>query len=192
MRIAEIINDSTAEVKNHFSDIIFLTGCSKTCGYCFNKDLRDPKSGHDATIKEILNKMSKMSDVAVLTGGEPLEQDIEELIICLRLYGKKVVLETSLYDPEIWKLCRKVLYSMKTFDPDYNALSKLHLYDNVIPVVIIGHPWFNSNNFLKMLMTLKTNILVRYYNGNPCDLSVIYPRIKRFQKKFKVFEQVVL
>jgi len=191
MRISAIVNDSPSEVEGHFSDVIYFQGCNKACGYCFNPKLQDPSGGMDVDYNYILNHLSDLSDVVVLTGGEPLDQTgTLTLIHRLKSAGKIVVLETSVIGTE-WDYVDKVLYCIKTFDPpNVSVLFGLHQHTNVIPVVVIGHEWFNKRMFGAIARIMKGDLWFRYYNDSPCDLTYVYRIIKREGKKFKVLKKI--
>lgn len=115
--IAEIINESMTELKGHISDVIYFNGCTKNCCYCFNKELKEYKE-KTMTEQDIIDELSDMSDYVVLTGGEPLARylnSINHLIQSLHIAGKKVFVETSIYDDYIWKISDGILYTAKTF-----------------------------------------------------------------------------
>lgn len=82
---------------------IYLSGCDGICGnMCHNKELWDFTIGdsYKLVIKNILTKIQNFDNIIDniwILGGEPLLQDIEELIdlICqLKISGKKIWLWT--------------------------------------------------------------------------------------------------
>ena len=191
MRITAIVNDSPAEVEGHFSDVIYFQGCSKNCGYCFNPELQDPDEGLEVDYDYIQSHLSELSDVVVLTGGEPLDQKGTLALICaLKVEGKKVVLETSVVGTE-WSYADKVLYSIKTFDPpSVSVLFGLHQYTNVIPVVVLGHEWFKKKTFAAIVRIMEGDLWFRYYNDTHCDLTDVYRIIKREGKKIRELKKI--
>jgi organic radical activating enzyme len=85
---------------------IFLSGCkglNKCKGTCQNRELHDFSKGIDWEIKqlELNNKILdniEMINMLVITGGEPLDQDIEELlefIDFLKIYRLPICIFTS-------------------------------------------------------------------------------------------------
>ena len=190
MRIAKIINESAAEVKNHISDVIFFQGCFRNCGYCFNKELKDVLGGREMRIEQLTPMLSPLSDVVVITGGEPLLQSVRHLkewIMVLKL-KRKVVLETSFYHKDVFDVCDKVLYTVKTFSIDPYVLNLLNTTFNVIVCVVVGHPWFNYEGFKTLLNTYHNTVYYRYYNDEPTDIE----DLKKLAKKhsFEEFNQV--
>ena len=73
-------------------NFIRLAGCSMGCKFCDT----DIKERETLTAGQILTRLSPAySSIAVLTGGEPLEQDCEDLVDALHRVGYKVHLETN-------------------------------------------------------------------------------------------------
>jgi 7-carboxy-7-deazaguanine synthase len=75
-----------------------LTGCKLRCRFCDTKYAWD--GGKDYTVSEILESITKIRkkhpiDWVCLTGGEPLEQQIEGLVRSLKKIGLKVQIETN-------------------------------------------------------------------------------------------------
>jgi len=200
LRIAGFKLESSAEVKDHFSDIVYFQGCSRHCSYCFNPELIPFDAGYDIKISEIISSLSDFSDVVVLTGGEPLEQEMNclfNLISHLRQKTtKKVVLETAvitIYDYLIYKLCHKVLLTLKTFDPPKKKhFEIINGGDTIIPCVVIGHPWFDWHGFKKILRRIKKPLYFRHYNGIPKDFTKIYRLAKSYKVQLRKFDRICL
>jgi len=189
MRIAKIINDSPAEVEGHFADVIYMQGCNRNCCYCFNPELRD------------LNKYCEiqadltgtLSDVVVITGGEPCIQDIYSLIFFIKNdLKKKIVIETAEFCADYWDLADKILYCIKTFDINEEALKEIDNFDNVIPVVVVGHPCFDWNGFVKAINSFDKPIYIRYYNDEVRDARKLWKVLHVYNKKYKVFKKICL
>ena len=194
MKVAEIKTNSTAEVKGHYSDVIYFQGCTQFCRFCFNKSLWDMDGGEEMSIPEIMSKLSHFSDVVVLTGGEPLlQRDLELLITQLRRKSDvSIVLETSLIDQRIYSLVDKVLYSFKTFQKYPQVQDSLDLFDNLDIVVVIGHHWFNVDNFKTLLKAVKKDVYIRYCDDKPRNIKKVIHAMREYNKPCKVFDQLVL
>lgn len=67
---------------------VFFSGCTHNCFNCFNKDYQDFAFGNEFTQRQIDEIISYMSqdEIAGLTilGGEPLQQDYEDMIDFLK------------------------------------------------------------------------------------------------------------
>lgn len=85
---------------------IFLSGClglNKCRKTCHNPDLWNFNSGNDwfewkSKIKDKINDFDDIIDTLIITGGEPLDQDEDELIdfiIFLKQFNKPIILFTS-------------------------------------------------------------------------------------------------
>lgn len=82
-----------------FSSIfIRLSGCSYGCPYCDTKDSWQKGTEHE--IDEILSRVDRVKasygqPQVVITGGEPLEQDISALVSHLKQKGYFIAIETN-------------------------------------------------------------------------------------------------
>lgn len=78
---------------------IRLSGCSINCPWCDTKYSWRKEDGHKMSIHEIkiaaLEARRDGAEFAVITGGEPLEQNITSLCNSLKYEGVKVHIETS-------------------------------------------------------------------------------------------------
>jgi len=86
------------------SDFIRLYTCNLTCSWC---DTKYSWVGQEKAIenkdfvflsrKEIIGKLSNLANIkhVTITGGEPLLQSIEELVIELKRGGRIVIIETN-------------------------------------------------------------------------------------------------
>lgn len=167
--IANIEKESTAEVEGHISDIIYFNGCLRDCCYCFNKELKEYKE-ENMSLDDIIEELSPLSDTAVLTGGEPLHRSsrkVRKLIQELKSIGKKVILETSVFDDDVWGMVDHVLYTAKTFSwkGDMREWSKVYTYysywldiatEKFTLCVVTDHPCFDEFGY-KILKELFQN-----------------------------------
>lgn len=87
MKVFSIFDSIDGEVnfhgQGHPTTFIRLAGCSLNCSYCDTQYARDPDSGTDMSVKEIIRKVMESQPYKVtITGGEPLEQqkELEELV----------------------------------------------------------------------------------------------------------------
>lgn len=79
-----------------------LSGCNLRCykstkgTLCDTPEALDCKSGTEMTTSEIVNKLTHIGNkVICLTGGEPLLQDVTELLTALSNFDYEVVVETN-------------------------------------------------------------------------------------------------
>lgn len=78
---------------------IWLCGCDRHCPGCFNQDIADFNTGGELTLQKMKNFAAiggTNKDIVgfSILGGEPLQQDKEEmlkLLKCLRAYHKKTI-----------------------------------------------------------------------------------------------------
>lgn len=77
-----------------------LAGCSIQCPYCDTKDSWKSDPGASMSIEEILLEMEKYKkkypqSQVVITGGEPLEQDLSEITLALKKKNYFLSIETN-------------------------------------------------------------------------------------------------
>ncbi len=95
-KINEIFNSIQGEsnYSGYPTTFIRFTGCNLRCTYCDTKYAF--YDGKKLSIDKILEKVNSYnSNYVCLTGGEPLEQNLDELITRLKSIGKKVSIETN-------------------------------------------------------------------------------------------------
>ena len=198
MRVNKIVNDSTAEVKGHFSDLIYFQGCIRDCNFCFNPELKSFEGGSFMTVHTILDGLSEFSTVVVFTGGDPLcqdKKDLEILIESIKKAGKKVILETSFFDTKIYMLCDLVLLSIKKKSFDFNMLNRIKLHNNIQIVFVYGGTAFNSEDLKKCLKTDIEEWYIRYCDDKPFppgSYVKIWNLFRRYRKKLRVFDKLQL
>jgi anaerobic ribonucleoside-triphosphate reductase activating protein len=100
---------------------IWFSGCSQRCSGCYNPKLWDKSKGEEFTTDDILG-MAKIEyinlgiDNIVFLGGEPMEQDLDDLISLARelnWHGLKVWMYTSWDIDEIPDDFTQYLYTIK-------------------------------------------------------------------------------
>ena len=123
MRIAGIVRDSIVDGIG-IRDTIFVQGCPHHCKGCHNQHTWDYGGGEEISVEEILDVLSNSSNDITISGGEPLEQ-LNELLILLdliRTTNKRVWLYTG--------------YSF-TFERLYDRYI-LDLLSNYVDVIVDG------------------------------------------------------
>lgn len=118
MKIHEIYTSIDGEV-NHWgqgilSTFIRTSGCNLACEYCDTKQARDPNSGKEMSVGEIINTVKQIGCPKItITGGEPLLQSEELAVLLVRLFDDKdidfkVSIETNgsipiIHTPQKWQ-----------------------------------------------------------------------------------------
>ena len=75
---------------------IRLSGCDVNCHWCDVKESWDISKEQYTEVDEIVNKVLKTSaELVVITGGEPLMNDLSDLTKALKKEDKKIHIETS-------------------------------------------------------------------------------------------------
>lgn len=90
MRVANVLHDSTVDGVG-LRTVVFFQGCSYNCPGCHNPESHSKRKGHRWSPEKLLEEVSKggISGKLTLSGGEPLEQDHEQLIEFIKLYKKR-------------------------------------------------------------------------------------------------------
>ncbi len=78
------------------SVFIRLAGCDMGCNWCDTRSSWDADNCHGQTVNEIVDQLEqwKLKDV-IVSGGEPLKNNLDSLTNLLRQKGYKTYLETS-------------------------------------------------------------------------------------------------
>ena len=95
MRVNEIFHSIQGEGfhSGRPADFIRFQGCHVGCTFCDTKHSWDKAGGTEQSIEQIIDQLK--TSFVILTGGEPLEQNLNELFNALKHAGKEVALETS-------------------------------------------------------------------------------------------------
>lgn len=105
---------------------IYLSGCNRHCLNCHNPELQNFDIGENyySKLDDILGKIHEFSCIIEniwILGGEPLDQDIEELnnlLIILRRTNKKIWLFTGYEFLDVSTLTIKLIDFLKTGEYD--------------------------------------------------------------------------
>ena len=100
---------------------IWFSGCSMKCKNCHNPRLQSKDSGNKYDVRAVLfticEECTKRNiDTVVLLGGEPLEQNIDDMSILvnkLNMYGYKIWLYTGREFGDVPTQIRDKLYTIK-------------------------------------------------------------------------------
>jgi anaerobic ribonucleoside-triphosphate reductase activating protein len=97
MRIAGIVRDSIVDGVG-VRDVIFTQGCPHHCEGCHNPQSWDFYGGYEMSIPDILTELKDSSNNITISGGEPLFQ-ISELLMLVKsihiTYGKSIWIYTG-------------------------------------------------------------------------------------------------
>ncbi len=74
---------------------IRLGGCDVGCVWCDVKESWDAEKHPSKSIKEITETIEGNAEIVVITGGEPLMYNLDELTSSIQSKGKKLHIETS-------------------------------------------------------------------------------------------------
>jgi len=79
------------------SVFIRLAGCPLRCRWCDTAYAKDPASGHDYSVEEIIDNINQWPcKFVVITGGEPMiNRDLPQLAKGLKACGKHITIETA-------------------------------------------------------------------------------------------------
>ena len=100
MRVADVVYNSVVDGEG-LRNVVFFQGCSNGCPGCHNKPLQDPNGGEEHTPEQLLERLKEhFSNKLTLSGGEPLEQNKEELCEFIKLFKKEC--KDRGVTPNIW------------------------------------------------------------------------------------------
>jgi len=183
LNVNEIFWSAQGEgVRKGISSIfIRLSGCSLGCSYCDSEGARfeGEYSGVDEIIFRIKSEMRKYpSSQIVITGGEPLEQDISFLVNRLKDDNLYIAIETNgihFQDLEIdwWAVSPKDINGFKINDSLWRKISEIKLL-------------VNDNLYIKHIRAI-----VKKKEGIPIFLQPQFPEKDRFQKTFGFYEMCI-
>jgi len=106
MRVVEIFDSIQGEgiTVGRPSTFVRLAGCNLRCKWCDTKYAWDQEAGEEMTTDQILAQLVKQPNI-VITGGEPLLQDLLELLRRIKqdCIWKHVTVETNctIWEPEL-------------------------------------------------------------------------------------------
>lgn len=101
MKIAGVYPTSLLDYPDHISTVLFTQGCNFKCPYCHNSQLITFYNNIDNLLelaKKLIERRIGLIEAVVITGGEPLVQDLYELIDLIKWIkekGLKVKLDTN-------------------------------------------------------------------------------------------------
>ena len=125
-----ILDLSTVDFPGKLCSVIFFAGCPFRCPYCQNYRLLE--GGMRVSVDEIVAEVKKnfLIDGVCFTGGEPLAQNLDELVELIRRLkdlGLAVKVDTNGYYPErlskILDLIDYVAMDFKTIPQKYPKLT---------------------------------------------------------------------
>jgi 7-carboxy-7-deazaguanine synthase len=81
------------------ANLIRMAGCDVGCVWCDVKESWEVNERQAMTIHEIIDQLNLQSEMVIISGGEPLMYNLNELTSFLRKKGYKTHLETSATHP---------------------------------------------------------------------------------------------
>ena len=100
MKVYSIFSSIQGEVnymgQGTWVTFIRLAGCNLRCSYCDTKYAQDESKGIDMSVEQILSKIKMIGiENIMITGGEPLHQDLNNLLHSLYFNKYQVTIETN-------------------------------------------------------------------------------------------------
>ena len=101
MKVAKILQDSVVDGEG-LRTVIFFQGCSINCAGCHNPDSHNKRKGRNYNPQTLLDALIEkgFNKKITLSGGEPLEQNNEQLLEFLELF--KAECRKRKVRPNIW------------------------------------------------------------------------------------------
>lgn len=100
MKVAGVLHDSVVDGTGART-VIFFQGCSINCKGCHNPESHNKRKGRNYTPKKLLDEVKKdFNSKITLSGGEPLEQHLDQLLEFIELF--KAECKKRRNRPDIW------------------------------------------------------------------------------------------
>ncbi|MDD4351091.1 MAG: anaerobic ribonucleoside-triphosphate reductase activating protein [Clostridia bacterium] len=109
MKFGGMIKNSFVDYPGEIATVVFTCGCNFDCWYCHNRSLIKQNQKKIEIIEEnevldFLNKIRKMIDAVVISGGEPtLQKELKSFLIKIKKMNFKTKLDTNGSNPNILK-----------------------------------------------------------------------------------------
>ena len=163
------------------SAFLRLSGCSLRCIYCDSKESWD--EGDELGEDEIISRLESIGESRpfrqiVITGGEPLEQDVEGLVDKLRKRGHYICVETNgVHDSNAgfdwWTVSPKDVHNYRINE---------NLWDRISEIKLI----VNKNLNAEIVWDIS-----RRRKDIPVFLQPSFPDPERFISTFGLFEECI-
>lgn len=132
MKVNEIFHSISGEGAHAGIPAVFvrLAGCNLACSYCDTQYAQKPEQGVEMSVDEILRRVREFREDGwvLITGGEPLSQDIQELVGRLRSRGYRIEVETNgSFSPPLWASfvsCWSVDVKCPSSGPSYGSFNR--------------------------------------------------------------------
>lgn len=204
MRINSIFESISGEagffLQGTWCTFIRLQGCNQNCTYCDTVYAQQKEGGEELSVKQIIDNVN--THHVLITGGEPLYQDISELILELKKLGKSIQIETNgtLRPPKNSELAYWVVDIKTPFSKvsSENQLNLFHIW-KYIPTVFKLVTNFSSEEDINFtLNTIQIGInnhfaskfLISPLNADVNQINNVVNRIKQLDPnllKYVVF-----
>lgn len=110
MKVADVLYGSVVDGPG-LRSVVFFSGCSIKCPGCHNEEYQNRRKGRNESPKSLIDRIKtenkSFNKNITLSGGEPLEQDHEQLLEFIKLFKKEC--KKNHVRPNIW------LYSGKKY-----------------------------------------------------------------------------
>lgn len=131
LQVGGFVPYSSVDCPGQLAAVVFVQGCSWSCGYCQNAHLRsfgETAEGRWETVEAQLQRRRGLLDMVIFSGGEPLAQlGLQAAMEQVRALGFKVGLHSAGASPRrlraILPLCDWVGLDIKALEADYPGLT---------------------------------------------------------------------
>lgn len=128
MKVTNILHDSVVDGVGTRT-VIFFQGCSINCKGCHNPESHNKRKGHNWDPKRLLEEMTigGFNSKITLSGGEPLEQHLDQLLEFILLFKRKC--KEIHKRPDIWIYSghHYTLKSLKENEVKYNIFKECNV-----------------------------------------------------------------
>jgi 7-carboxy-7-deazaguanine synthase len=163
LKITEIFSSIQGEGLRQGEPTLFIrfSGCNLKCSFCDTKYAW--KEGHPYSVARVLDEIKKKKQTypaqwICLTGGEPLGQDIAELVRKLKKEGLKIQVETN---GTVYRTLPVDWYSVSPKPNEYDCRPEYRNKANEVKIVVTQNLNLESIQRLRVMFPEKTPLLLQ-------------------------------
>ncbi len=163
LKITEIFSSIQGEGLRQGEPTLFIrfAGCNLKCSFCDTKYAW--KQGHPYSVSQVLDEIKKKKQTypaqwICLTGGEPLVQDIADLVRKLKKEGLKIQVETN---GTLYRTLPVDWYSVSPKPNEYDCRSEYREKAMEVKIVVTQNLDLESIRRLREMFPEKTPLLLQ-------------------------------
>jgi organic radical activating enzyme len=184
LKITEIFSSIQGEGLRQGEPTLFirLTGCNLKCSFCDTKYAW--KQGHPYSVSQVLDEIKKKMQIypaqwICLTGGEPLVQDISDLVRKLKQEGFKIQVETN---GTLYRTLPVDWYSVSPKPDEYDCRPEYREKATEVKVVVTQNLGLESIRGLREMFPERTPLLLQPQSNRKWSMELGMKLLERSLK----------